>query len=221
MPDPQTAARPRLYHCAAARSFRCLWALEELGRPYDLVVMPFPPRYAAPEYLEDNPLGTIPLFLDGDVRMTESVAICDYLARKAGSDLAVATDEPGFGDYCDLLSFGEATLTTPQTVSLRYGRFARPGEERPEIDQDYRDVFQNRVTRIADRPADGSEYLAAGRFTMADISVGYALILAGFSGNADALAGPLAAYLDRLKARDGFKRARAAEKAGGQPDAID
>ena len=56
-----------LYHCAAARSFRALWTLEELGLPYDLKMLPFPPRVLAKEYLALNPLGTVPLLLDGDV----------------------------------------------------------------------------------------------------------------------------------------------------------
>ena len=44
-----------LWHCPDARSFRVLWALEELGLPYTLHLLPFPPRAKAPEYLEINP----------------------------------------------------------------------------------------------------------------------------------------------------------------------
>ena len=44
-----------LYHCAAARSFRPLWMLEELGLPYELKMLPFPPRVFAKEYLALNP----------------------------------------------------------------------------------------------------------------------------------------------------------------------
>ncbi len=62
-----------LYHCAAARSFRPLWMLEELGLPYELKMLPFPPRVFAKEYLGINPLGTIPFMIDGETKMTESV----------------------------------------------------------------------------------------------------------------------------------------------------
>jgi len=48
-----------LHHCVSARSFRPLWMLEELGIPYDLKMMPFPPRVLARSYLEINPLGTV------------------------------------------------------------------------------------------------------------------------------------------------------------------
>ncbi|KTT15493.1 glutathione S-transferase, partial [Pseudomonas oryzihabitans] len=43
-----------LYHCDAARSFRPLWMLEELGLPYELKMLPFPPRVFAKEYLGIN-----------------------------------------------------------------------------------------------------------------------------------------------------------------------
>jgi glutathione S-transferase len=66
----------QLYHCVSARSFRGLWALEELGLPYELVMLPFPPRQHARHFLVLNPLGTIPLLVHGDTRMTESAAIC-------------------------------------------------------------------------------------------------------------------------------------------------
>ena len=73
-----------LYHCHAARSFRPLWMLEEMGLAYDLKMLPFPPRVFAKEYLAINPLGTIPLMIDGDTKMTESTGICHYLGTRPG-----------------------------------------------------------------------------------------------------------------------------------------
>ena len=116
-----------LWHCVDARSFRPLWALEEIGVPYHLEILPFPPRFHAREYLKINPLGTIPLLVDGETRMTESAAICQYLAeRYAGPPLAVRPDEQEYGAYLNALHFGEATLTFPQTIVLRYGRLEQP-----------------------------------------------------------------------------------------------
>src|SRR5437899_5286147 len=89
-----------LYHCDGARSFRPLWMLEELGLPYELKMLPFPPRVKAPTYLEINPLGTIPAFFDGAMRMTESAGICHFLAaRYSPRQLNVETDESEFGAY--------------------------------------------------------------------------------------------------------------------------
>jgi glutathione S-transferase len=89
-----------LYHCTAARSFRPLWALEELRLPYDLRMLPFPPRAFAKDYLALNPLGTIPLLIDGDVRMTESVATLQYMVARYGpTPLAVGTEEPDYAAF--------------------------------------------------------------------------------------------------------------------------
>ena len=69
-----------LHHCVSARSFRALWMLEELQLPYTLHMLPFPPRVLQRSYLELNPLGTVPLLRHGEARLTESAAICEYLA---------------------------------------------------------------------------------------------------------------------------------------------
>src|SRR5690242_10196588 len=93
MADIETSGTIELYHCPDARSFRALWALEELGLAYTLHLLPFPPRVRSPEYLELNPLGTIPLMIDGASVMTESAAIVEYLATRYGpSELAVAAE---------------------------------------------------------------------------------------------------------------------------------
>ena len=59
-----------LYHCDGARSFRPLWMLEEMKLPYELKMLPFPPRVFAKEYLGINPLGTIPFMVDGETKMS-------------------------------------------------------------------------------------------------------------------------------------------------------
>ena len=66
----------KLWHCAGSRSLRPLWTLEEMGLDYELEVLKFPPRVFQRDYLEVNALGTVPFFVDGDVEMTESSAIC-------------------------------------------------------------------------------------------------------------------------------------------------
>ena len=126
-----------LYHCASARSFRPLWTLEELGLAYELKMLPFPPRVLAPDYLAVNPLGTIPTLFDGEMRMTESAAICQYLATRYGpSPLAVAPDEKDYGPFLNWLHFGEATLTFPQTLVLRYGQLEAPERRLPQAVED-------------------------------------------------------------------------------------
>lgn len=199
----------RLYHCTDARSFRALWALEELGLAYELTVMPFPPRYRAKDYLAVNPLGTIPALVDGPVFMTESAAIVQYLATRHGpSPLAVAVEDPSYGAWLNWLHFGEATLTFPQTLVLRYRRF-EPGKAEVVAD-DYAKWFLARL-RAVDRALQDADWLCAGRFTAADISVGYALLLAAQLGFEPEFTPAIAAYWSRLQGRPGFRAAKASQ----------
>jgi len=210
-----------LYHCHNARSFRPLWTLEEMGLPYELKMLPFPPRDLAPDYLAVNPLGTVPTFLDGDMRLTESAAICQYLVTRYGpSPLAVAPTEADFGLYLNWLHFGEATLTFPQTVVLRYSLFAPPEKRLDQVAADYSRWFLARLRGI-DAVVSRQPTLCAGRFTAADISVGYALLIAAFTKLDAKFTPAVAAYWQSLKERDGFRRAMAKQDAAGREQGVE
>ena len=210
----------RLYHCVSARSFRVLWALEELGLPYELAMLPFPPRQRAREFLALNPLGTVPLLVHGDTRMTESAAICQYLcALKPGTPLALEPHEPEYGSYLNMLHFGEATLTFPQTLVLRYGRFEPEERRQPTVAEDYAKWFLARLRTLEPRLAE-HEYLCAHRFTAADVSVGYALMLADYVGLSASFTPAVSAYWRRLQAREGFVRALAAQDAAAKAQGV-
>lgn len=201
-----------LYHCVSARSFRPLWLLEELGLSYQLRMLPFPPRAKAGGYLDENPLGTVPLMIEGATRMTESSAILEYLAARHGpTPLHVRPDEEAFGAYLDFLHFGEATLTPPQALILRYGRFEPEARRLPQVIEDQSKWLMARL-KILEPLLGAQEHLCAGRFTAADISVGFALMLAEMLKLDSWFKPGVAAYWARLKARPGFRRALAAEQ---------
>ncbi|ACL59683.1 glutathione S-transferase family protein [Methylobacterium nodulans] len=209
-----------LYHCVGARSFRPLWMLEEIGLAYDLVMLPFPPRAHRKDYFAINPLGTIPAFRDGDTLMTESAAICEYLAaRYSPGVLGVRPEEPDFGAYLNALHFGEATLTVPQTLVLRYGRFEAEERRLPQVVEDYARWFASRLkafgAMLGDRP-----FAAAGRFTAADISVGYALMLADYAGLSDRLPDFARAYWAGLTQRPAYRRALEAEREAAHAQGV-
>jgi glutathione S-transferase len=201
-----------LYHCSDARSFRPLWTMEELGLDYELKMLPFPPRVLAKDYLRINPLGTIPTLVDGETRMTESAAMIEYLiARHGPGDIGVAADDPDFGAYLNWLHHGEATLTFPQTIVLRYSRLEPPERRLPQAAEDYGKWFLARL-RLADAAVSERPWLLGERFTGADISVGYALLLATSLGLDERFTPAIKAYWARLQTRDGFQRAKARQK---------
>ena len=202
----------KLYHCADARSLRPLWTLEEMGLEYELIDMPFPPRFSYPGYLDINPLGTVPAFVDGDITMTESSGICQYLVDRYGpTDLAVPVDHPEYGLYLNWLHRSDATLTFPQTLVLRYTRL-EPKERRiTQVVEDYTIWFLSRLKSV-ELTLENREYLVADRFTIADITVGYALFLGTTLGLDERYKPNCQRYLAMLMERDGFKSARARQK---------
>jgi glutathione S-transferase len=209
-----------LHHCLFARSFRPLWMLEEIGLPYELKVWPFPPRARDKRFLEVNPLGTVPALVDGGTFMTESAAICQYLAaRHSPGRLDVAPAEPDFGAYLNFLHQGEATLTFPQTLVLRYARFEPPERRLPQVADDYAKWFIARTRLLAERLAE-RDYVCAGRFTAADVSVGYALMLSEIVGLDAGYADALREYWHRLRQRPAYARALAAQQAAARAQGI-
>jgi len=207
-----------LYHCSNARSLRPLWALEELGVGYKFVNMPFPPRTTFPGYLNINPLGTVPAFLDGPLTMTESTGICHYLAEKhAPNGLRVDPSEPAYGDYLNWLYRSDATLTFPQTIVLRYSRLEPEERRLPQAAEDYAVWFYSRL-RSVETALEGREYLCADRFTMADIAVHYALYFGRTLGLDERYKPNCRRYLDALIQRPAFQRAL--EKQAGVETAV-
>jgi glutathione S-transferase len=204
---------PVLYTCAHSRGLRATWAAEEAGVPVDLRILPFPPRHLAPDYMALNPLGTVPLLVDGDTRLTESCAIAHYLATRTGlTPLAIAPGERDYGEYLDYTYHADATITFPQTVFMRFAIFEKD-KGLAEAGHAYAKWFHKRLVKVEQR-LENREFLCADRFTVADICIGYALILAKSIGLDDGVPDSLKAYRDHLTMRPAYQRAFAREESG-------
>ena len=191
-----------------------------MGLPYDLRMLPFPPRVHAKEYLALNPLGTIPLMIDGETKMTESAGICHYLGTRHGpTPLIVSVEEPAYGAFLNWMYFSDATLTFPQTLVLRYAQLEPEARRNPQVATDYAKWFLGRLRAVESATAD-RETLVSGRFTAADIAIGYALRLAENIGLAMGFGPNVSAYWRRLQARDGYQRAVAAETLAGEQQKV-
>ncbi|MCG6206373.1 glutathione S-transferase family protein [Rhodopseudomonas sp. HC1] len=209
-----------LYHCHGARSFRPLWMLEEMGLDYELKMLPFPPRALAKEYLAINPLGTIPFMIDGDTKMTESSGICHYLGTRHGpTPLVVDVGEADYGTYLNWMFFSDATLTFPQTLVLRYGTLEPAERRQPQVVEDYAKWFLGRL-RAVEAATGQTEWLAQGRFTAADVTIGYALRLADNLGLSNQFGPNVAAYWQRVQQREGYRRAVEAETRAGDEQKV-
>ncbi len=211
----------KLWHCNNARSLRALWALEEMGLDYELVVLPFPPRFLQKDYLNINPLGTVPYFVDGDAHMTESTGICHYLVEKYGQkEFGLQPDHPEYGNYLNWLYHSDATLTFPQTLVLRYTRL-EPEERRiPQVAEDYKRWYLARL-KLVNARVEEHEFLCADCFTIADIAVTYALFLGESLDIHQHYKPQRRDYLERMKARDGFQKSQQAQQKAAQAQQVD
>ena len=131
----------------AARSFRPLWMLEELGLTYDLKMLPFPPRVFAKEYMAVEPArhGAI---LDrrrnpDDRNRPPSVTIS--APATVPTPLVVGVEEAAYGAFLNWMYFSDATLTFPQTLVLRYGRLEPEERRSPQV--------AGRLRQVVLRPA--------------------------------------------------------------------
>ena len=196
----------KIYGTENSRAVRPIWTAEEMGLEYELIMMPFPPRVFMKEYLDINMLGTIPYLIDGNVRMTESVAISQYLVEKYGpTDLQVKPNEEDYPSYLNWLFHADATLTFPQTVVLRY-KFQEPGVADAAV-EGYSKWFVSRL-KLLEKSLDGKDYLCSDRFTLADICVSYAINLASVLDIKQAFKPNITRWSENLFSRPAFIKSK-------------
>jgi glutathione S-transferase len=194
-----------VFHAPRTRSMRVLWLCEEMGVPYKTEAGS--PQQPSAAFLTANPLAALPALRDGEVYMTESVAIMLYIMGKYGpTDLALKPEEPGYAPYLQFLIFGETGIgmnANPVIVA----RFIAPETEK--MNWSVRNCMERVAKRLdyADAQLGEQPYIAGSRFTAADISLGYAIGLADFIGVGDKIPPRLAAYRARLAERPAFQRA--------------
>ena len=163
------------------------------------------------DWAKERGIEPLAYFVDGETRMTESVAICHYLVeRYRRHELGLLPEHPEYGSYLNWLYHSDATLTFPQTIVLRYRHLEPPERQLAQAVQDYRGFFLGRL-KLLDAHIATREWLCDGRFTIADICIGYALYLGSLPliDAADGYSPQVSAYLARLMARPAFQRAAA------------
>lgn len=177
------------------RDIRLRWACEEAGLPYEVRTVPFEGR--GPDHLARQPFGQIPFLQDGDITISESGAGLLYLARK--SEKLMPRDPRG---EAETLEWTIAALNSIEMVSVPWWfiSLSNPPENPLE------GWMHSRLKHLND-VLSHREWLAAGRFTIADIMMSDALrVPKVLAATADFPA--LRAYVDRACARPAFQKAR-------------
>jgi glutathione S-transferase len=198
-----------IHHLTTSQSERIVWLCEELAVPYRLVVHErLPDTRLAPAALRAmTPMGTGPVMQDGDLTMSESGAIVDYVIhRHGGGRLALAPDHPDYPDYLFWFHFANATLQPMMGRCMILGRLGLWPDGHPAA-ATTRERLARALQGLDARLRD-NEWLAGAEFTAADV-------MTVFSITTMRIFAPLElspyrnilAYLQRVGARPAYRRA--------------
>ncbi len=179
------------------------WMLRELDAPHERVVVDIAAGdLEAPAFRALNPMGKVPTLVDGDVVVTETAAICAYLAdRFPGKGLAPAPGTPERGAYYRYLFFPGTTLEPMVAVA---GLGVESWDARS---MGFGDM--PRVLAAVESMTPEASWALGEAFTAADVVFGGTLdFFTGF-GLLEASA-RVRAYIERLKARPAYQASHAA-----------
>lgn len=199
----------KLYFAPNSRAVRTAWLLEELGLDYEVERFALGDKaMRAPEYTSKNPNGRVPTLEDGDVVISESPAIAEYLVARYGNGRFVpAVDSPDFPVYLQWLHYAEGMIMMPMG-NIVVETILLPPERRSEEHAKRALKVLGRMLHAVETHMDGREYLA-GDFTAADTITGHTVLMCKRL-NADMTGmDNLAAYMARLEARPALQKALA------------
>lgn len=181
------------------RDLRLRWACEEAGLPYSVRTVPFDRR--GPDHLLHQPFGQAPFLSDGDVELFESGACLLHLSRK--SALLMPRDPAG---EAATLQWVIAALNSIEMVSVPWWFLTMSGQ----ADNPLGAWLDKRLGQL-EAVLAGREWLAAGRFTVADLVMADVLRVRKVRERGDRPA--TEAYLARILERPAFRKAHADQLA--------
>jgi glutathione S-transferase len=186
-----------------SRVSRVLWMLEELGEPYEFIEV----GRRSPEAYALNPSGKVPILIDGDLRITDSAAICVYLADKhADKGFGANPGLVGRAEIDGWMHFAQSELEAPLWNKLRH-RFILPPELRVDVGPAAAYDFASEVRALDGRLGDRA-FALGERFSAVDVLLGDIGAWAR-SGRFRMESERVVAYLDRVLSRPARARAQA------------
>ena len=183
------------------------WMLEEVGEPYGTVVLDYGTTMKAPDYLAINPMGKVPAIRHGETVVTETAAICAYLADMfPNKDLAPPPGDRRRGQYYRWLFFGAGPVEAVITGKA-LGLLA-PADKSAMAGYG---TFEDVMTAL-EQAVSGSNYLCGDQFTAADLYLGSQLGWGMMFGTIDKRPA-FEDYVGRLQCRPAAIRAREIDDA--------
>ena len=183
------------------------WMLEEVGAPYETVVLGYMESMKGADYLAVNPMGKVPAIRHGDVVVTETAAICAYLADAfPDAGLAPPPQSPLRGPYYRWLFFAAGPVEA--AVTNKALTVEPTDEQRAFVGYG---SFEAAIDNVENALRPGP-YICGGQFTAADLYVGSQIGFGMMFGSIDKR--PIfEEYFGRLQARPAAIRAREIDDA--------
>jgi glutathione S-transferase len=190
----------KLYGFAPTRSIRVLWTLRELDVDFEFVTVNLlAGEHQRPEFLQLNPAGKVPVLVDGDLVLTESIAIVLYLADKYRARDLLPTDLKQRAQVNRWLLFAATELEQPLWRIARhttlYPEDKRLAGEVSLARQDFQ-----AMAAVLEAQMRGRQFVVGTSVTVADLVLAYTLDWANEVQLLDAFP-QLQTYLQRMYAR--------------------
>jgi glutathione S-transferase len=190
----------KLYEFAPTRSIRVRWTLQELGVDFEAITVDLRKGEAhRPEFLRINPAAKLPALVDGDLVLTESVAIVTYLGEKYRDKGLVPTDLQQRAQLNRWMLFTATELEQPLWRIARHKNlYPEPDRLPADIPLAQRD-FRS-MAEVAEKHMRNRQYVVGDSVTVADFVLGFTLDWANHVGLLDQ-SPTLQAYMERMYAR--------------------
>ncbi|MBI1179961.1 MAG: glutathione S-transferase family protein [Alphaproteobacteria bacterium] len=164
-----------LYEFPPTRSIRVRWTLQELGVPFEAVTVNLVKgENRSPDYLRINPAGKVPALVDGDLALTESIAIVLYLAEKHLEKGLLPTDRADRARLDQWLLFTATELEQPLWRIARHTALYPENRRLPDEVTLAREDFVA-MARVLDGHMAGREFVAGERVSVGDFVLAYTL----------------------------------------------
>ena len=207
----------KIHHLGHSQSERIVWLCEELGLSYDLVhyTRDATTRLSPPELKALHPLGAAPLIEDGALLLAESAAIVEYIIVKhGGGRLKLGPEHADYAQYLYWFHFSNGNLMPVMGRMMSVSRAQLPADH--PVQQNAQ-VRLDRVLALVEARLGEAPYLAGQEFTAADVMSVFSLTTMRLFQPLDLVPYPnIRAYLQRIGARPGYRRAM----AKGDPDLV-
>ncbi|SFK54041.1 glutathione S-transferase family protein [Shimia haliotis] len=201
-----------LHSIAGSRSFRVNWLLHELGVPVGIVPYAITDgSLQSPEFKTKSPARRVPaLEIDGRV-LYESGAIVQYLCEtRSGHTLMPAIDSAERADWLQWLHYAETLGAGIQNLNMQHLFLPKDWMKSPTVMGIETKRLAIALKAVEAALQDGRDHLLTSGFSAADVMMGFTLESASRYVRFDGF--PMtAAYLARLKAREAYQAAEAAE----------